>query len=141
MLMRKMAAAAGGWLILATAAFAADWPDWRGPDRNGIVAESSGFSGGGWPAPLLWSAKVREGSTSPLVVKGRVYVLGGEKDRDYLTGLDAAIGKQVWRQSYPCPLYGRRHLGDESAYSGPTSTPEYDPDTGLLFTLSIDGDL
>jgi outer membrane protein assembly factor BamB len=47
----------------------------------------------------------------------------------------------LWKQSYECPRYGRHHLGDEDAYSGPTATPEFDPATGLLYTLSTDGDL
>src|SRR5262249_37898448 len=43
--------------------------------------------------------------------------------------------------SYKCPQYGRHATGDESFYSGPTSTPEYDRKTKYLYTLSCDGDL
>jgi outer membrane protein assembly factor BamB len=38
-------------------------------------------------------------------------------------------------------MHGRRAYGDEGLYSGPTSTPEYDAETGFLYTLSCDGDL
>ena len=129
------------WLGLGSPGRAADWPHWRGPNRNGIVTETSGWTGGAWPGPLAWTTSVGQGSTSPLVVGGKVYVLGWENEHDVLRCLDLKTGKPVWRQAYRCPLYGRHHLGDESVYSGPTSTPEYDPETGLLFTLSIDGDL
>lgn len=55
--------------------------------------------------------------------------------------IDAATGKNLWTQSYACPQYGRKATGDEGLYGGPTGTPEYDPSTKLLYTLSVDGDL
>jgi outer membrane protein assembly factor BamB len=119
-----------------------DWPHWRGPDRNGVVAEPSGWGGAGWPLrPSSWTAHVGEGSTSPLVVGGRVFALGWAGERDTLRCLDAATGRERWATSYPCPPRGRRHMGDENYYSGPIATPEFDPATGFLYTLSLDGDL
>ena len=47
----------------------------------------------------------------------------------------------MWSVNYKCPKYGRFHMGDEGLYSGPSSTPEYDPTTKLLYTVSTDGDL
>ena len=119
-----------------------DWPHWRGPDRNGVVAEPSGWGGSGWPlGPSIWTAEAGEGNTSPVVARGRLYALGWAGNRDTLRCLDAATGKELWSTSYPCPPRGRRHMGDENYYSGPISTPEFDPATGLLYTLSLDGDL
>ena len=68
-------------------------------------------------------------------------MLGWKDGKDHLACLDAGTGKDLWTQSYPCPQYGRHKTGDEGMYSGPSSTPEYDPATGFLYTLSSDGDL
>ncbi len=119
-----------------------DWPHWRGPERNDVVAESSGWGTPAWPlGEPAWAKNVGTGSTSPLVAAGRVYILGWEKDQDSVRCLDAATGTELWTSSYACPAHGRRHMGDEQFYGGPTATPELDPETGTLVTLSTDGDL
>jgi outer membrane protein assembly factor BamB len=76
-----------------------------------------------------------------LLAGGRLYVLGWQGGRDHVRCLEARTGKPLWTVSYPCPPHSRHATGDESAYSGPTSTPEYDGTTGYLYTLSCDGDL
>jgi outer membrane protein assembly factor BamB len=118
-----------------------DWPHWRGPERDDVSSESSGFTGAAWPGEAVWSANVGEGASSPIVAGGRLYAMGWRGGTDTVSCLDAATGKDVWRKSYPCPKHGRHATGDKGRYSGPSSTPEYDPATGLLFTLSIDGHL
>lgn len=130
-------------LLLARGRAAADdWPHWRGPRRNDLVGEHSGWKNGRWAKEKpTWEARVGEGSTSPLIVGGRLYVLGWEGGKDHLRCLEAKTGKPVWTVSYPCPKYARHAAGDENFYSGPTSTPEYDADTGYLYTLSCDGGL
>jgi outer membrane protein assembly factor BamB len=129
-------------LFVLLAVQAQDWTHWRGPERNDIVSEPSGWSASGWPVQEpVWSANVGDGNTSPLVVQGRLYTMGWSKDQDHVRCLDAATGKELWKVSYPCPPRGRHHMGDENYYSGPIATPEYDPETGRLYTLSIDGDV
>ncbi len=121
---------------------AGDWPHWRGPQRNDVVEENSGWKGGRWAdGKPIWEAKVGEGSTSPLIASGRLYVMGWKAGEDYVRCLEARTGKPVWTVSYKCPRYGRHATGDENVYSGTTSTPEYDTNTGYLYTLSCDGDL
>lgn len=121
---------------------AADWPHWRGPSRNGHTSETSGWNGRSWiPEKPLWDTSVGEGASSPLVVGDAVYTLGWADGRDTLRCLDAATGQDRWSVHYACPRWGRFHEGDEGVYSGASSTPEYDPLTGLLYTLSVDGDL
>lgn len=74
-----------------------------------------------------------------LVIGGRVYTLGWNAGMDSVVCLDAATGKEHWAQSYRSPEYGRHALGDKGMYNGPSGTPEYDPESGFLYTLSIDG--
>jgi len=119
-----------------------DWPHWRGPNGNGIVSEDSGWEKGVWPPKEpLWQAHVGLGASSPLVVDGRLYTMGWDGKSDNVLCLDAATGKELWRVSYPCRKYGRYAVGDTGLYAGINSTPEYDVETGYLYTLSVDGDL
>lgn len=137
-----MRASAAAFLLLAASANADDWTHWRGPDRNGVSAEKSGWGSTGWPLQEpAWTCNVGQGGTSPLVIGGRLYALGWKGEQDTLTCLEAAAGKDLWTVSYPAARYGRRHMGDENSYSGPTATPEVDPATGALYTLGADGDL
>lgn len=147
--MTKSATIAAGNLFLLfilSACFdiatAEDWPHWRGPTRNSHSSESSGYSGKQWlDAKPIWTVNVGEGSTSPVVIDERLYVLGWREGRDRLSCRDAATGKAVWTKEYESPRHGRHATGDEGLYSGPTATPEYDPQTKLLYTLGSNGDL
>ncbi len=67
--------------------------------------------------------------------------MGWQDGHDQVRCLDAKTGTPVWSTSYRCPQFARYAVGDKNAYSGPTSTPEYDAETGCLYTLSCDGDL
>jgi outer membrane protein assembly factor BamB len=122
--------------------FAGDWPHWRGPTRHGLTDEPSGWADGRWLSDRpTWTAKVGQGASSPLVVGDRVYTLGRSDGHDVVRALSVRDGKELWSVRYRAPEYGRFHAGDEGLYSGPSSTPEYDPETRLLHTLGPDGDL
>lgn len=127
--------------IPLSAGRADDWPHWRGPNRNGITSEPSGWDNKSWRPIRTWHKKIGYGSTSPIVVKNRLYAVGWADNKDTVFCLDAATGREIWKKTYNCPPYGRFSKGDKSLYKGTTSTPEYDPKTNLLYTLSIDGDL
>lgn len=130
-------------LVLAIAlSSAADWPHFRGPARDGISGESSRYDDGAWPpgAPA-WTASVGEGGSSPIVAAGRVYTFGRRDGQDRLECRALATGELLWSQGEAAPKYGRFHAGDEAHYSGPSATPEFDPGTGLIYTLGLDGDL
>lgn len=128
-------------VLIVLASTAADWPHWRGPNRNDIVNGPSGYDGGKWRLNELWQTNVGDGSTSPIVVDGKLYAMGNRNGRDTVRCLDAATGKTIWTTSYACGPYGRKAMGDQGLYRGTSSTPSFDVATGLLFTLSIDGDL
>ncbi len=141
--MRYLAPGVLVWLLAATPHLRAeDWPHWRGPERNGHVRSSSGYEQGHWPPDKpAWQANVGAGSSSPLVISGRLYTLGWRDGKEHVQCLDAERGTPLWQVSYPAPLYGRHATGDQGLYSGPSSTPEYDAETGYLYTLGSDGDL
>lgn len=129
-------------LLMSLGCLAADWPHWRGPNRDGTTTEHSGWRGGKWLSEKpAWSVQVGEGCTSPIIIGDKLYTLGWHAGMDHVQCLDTATGKQLWTVNYPCPRHARHATGDQDAYSGPTATPEYDPATGYLYTLSADGDL
>jgi outer membrane protein assembly factor BamB len=122
----------GTWLLVLSTA-AADWPQWRGPNRNGISAETISAT---WPAAgpkILWRASVGTGFSSCSISQGRVYTMGNTNDRDTIWCLDARTGKELWRHTYPAAL------GPQYYEGGPGSTPTVYH--GRVFTISKWGDV
>jgi outer membrane protein assembly factor BamB len=111
-----------------------DWPQWRGPDRDGraLLPPRSGF-----PAELspAWKVPVGEGHASPVAVGGRVYVFAREGEEEVVHALDLATGKRAWRQSYPAPY--EMNPAARGHGKGPKSTPAWA--NGRLFTFGIGG--
>jgi len=113
---------------------AADWPNYRGPNHDG-VSDETGWSTT-WPAGgqrVVWKASLGTGFASIAVSNSRAYAMGNINDRDILYCFDADSGKEIWRQSYPCPLYKKNHEG------GPAATPTVSGDS--VYTFSKDGDV
>ncbi|MHC4678577.1 MAG: outer membrane protein assembly factor BamB family protein [Planctomycetota bacterium] len=135
-------------LIVSQAGRGADWPHWRGPNRTDVTSEQSGWPKG-WPPKRLWKKNVGYGCTSPILVNGRLYVMGWKGKRsgknpvgtDTVHCFEAVTGKLRWKRSYRCRYQGRFRVGDTSRYGGPTSTLTFDAASGYLYTLSIDGHL
>ena len=110
-----------------------DWPQWRGPNRDGTVA---GFSiPGVWPKSLdkQWSLDVGHGYSSPVVADGRVYQLSRQGDEEHVQCLELDSGKTVWRAGYPAA--GAVHSAAASHGIGPKSTPVVAREK--LYTLGI----
>ena len=117
-------------------AAAADWPQWRGPNRDGVSQETDLLKE--WPADgpkLLWKATgLGEGFSGPSVVGNRLYSMGNAGGQEWVFCLDLTKqGAPVWGT----PIGKIRHEG--SGYPGPRATPTIDGDR--LYTLGINGDL
>jgi outer membrane protein assembly factor BamB len=120
--------------ILAHPLSAADWPQWRGPNRDGISTEI-GWSVS-WPKEGLkrvWKAEVGAGYGTVSVSQGRLYVMGNTADKDTVYCLEAGTGKETWKFTYDCVAK------DPNGYHGVRSTPSVDGD--LVFTTSRQGHL
>jgi outer membrane protein assembly factor BamB len=117
---------------------AADWPQWRGPQRNGISAESGLLAE--WPKEgpkLVWQVKdIGSGYSTPSVVGDRLYLLSNQGlDNELVQALDAKDGKQVWSQRI-----GKVGNPDQQPnYPAARSTPTVDGER--LFAFGSDGDL
>lgn len=118
---------------LHSPAEAADWPNYRGPNYNGISSETGWLAAWHKNGPkVLWRHSIGTGFASMAVSNGKVYAMGNIDDKDFLYCLDAATGKEIWKKSYPCPLYNKSHEG------GPCATPTIDGDA--VYTFSKNGD-
>ncbi len=109
----------------------ADWPQWRGPEANGISKESlEGITG----LEEAWKAEVGMGFSGFVVAKGRVFTMGHDgKETDTVWCLDAESGKVIWKHSYPQPL------GDLYFPGGSTGTPTVDGE--VVYSLARAGEL
>lgn len=118
-------------LIASLLSFAADWPQWRGPNRDGISAESIEP----WKGELkvLWRQPVGEGHSSPIMARDRVFIHAKvrDKEQEEVLAFDARTGKKLWRSPYERNKF-------ENAYgNGPRSTPVVDSDR--IYTLGVTG--
>src|SRR4051812_46794227 len=86
-------------LTLRASAFA-DWPQWRGENRDAKVSDFKPPAT--WPKELTkkWSIPVGDGAASPALVGDRLYVLSREGDGEILRCLDAKSGNEIWKQTY-----------------------------------------
>jgi outer membrane protein assembly factor BamB len=111
-----------------------DWPQWRGPERNGISRETGLATQ--WPAsgpPVVWSAtNIGAGYGSMAVSGARVFVQGLRNNDSVVTSLNRADGKVVWTRTI-----GRS--ADNDRGPGPRGTPTIDGDR--LYVLTESGDL
>jgi hypothetical protein len=91
--------------LLAFSATAADWPQWRGPTRDGVSKETGLLKK--WPAggpKLLWKTdKAGSGVAGAAVVGGVVYTAGARKDGEYALAFDAK-GNELWATKL-APVY------------------------------------
>lgn len=127
-------------IVLASCAIAAraeDWPQWRGPERDGVWREAGilpEIPAGGltarWRVPVAW------GFSSPVVAGGRVYVtdaqIVGLKSTERVHCFDEATGKSLWVHAEQAP-YAERGFIDAANKSGPAATPVFRD--GRLYTL------
>jgi outer membrane protein assembly factor BamB len=118
------------WPLLA-----ADWPQWRGPQRDGVAeAEATPAT---WPETLKksWSVPVGEGHASPVVRGDRVWVHAREGEREVVTARKLADGSVLWSQQWDVAY--EMHPAAAGHGKGPKSTPVLHD--GTLYTLGIQG--
>jgi outer membrane protein assembly factor BamB len=112
-----------------------DWPQWRGPNRDGTLAAFTVPST--WPDKLTarWKVEVGTGYATPIVVGNRVYAFSRQDTDEVMRALDAATGKTVWEARYAAPF----NMNSATARHGPgpKSTPTFAD--GRLFTLGMTG--
>jgi len=118
----------------APAQSSAGWPQWRGPNRDGISKETGLLKQ--WPAEgpsLVWKASGAGGGYSSFAVaNGKLYTMGLRGEREYVIAFDIATGKEAWSTAHGSAF--RNDQGD-----GPRGTPTVDGDR--VYALGGSGDL
>src|SRR6185295_17630318 len=142
--------AAAGLLLRSPALLADDWPQWLGPQRDGVWRETGLVEA--FPAqgpPVRWRVKIGGGYAGPAVANGRVYVTDRQltpgattpknaSDRAQIPGtervlcLNEADGRILWQYEYDCPYA-------MSYPAGPRATPLVSG--GKAYTLGAEGNL
>ena len=126
---------AGAFLsLIVHGAFAADWPQWRGPARTGHVPA-------GWAVPktlpaepkILWRVKAGDSLASPVVADGKVFHVDNLAGKETVHALDAATGHEVWSKELD------EAFKDTQSTAGPRCTPLFD--AGRLYAQSCRGEL
>ncbi len=110
-----------------------DWPQWRGPERNGKSAETGLLSS--WPEggpPLVYRVSgLGNGYSSLAVVGDHVFTLGDVGEKQYLLAFQRSDGKPAWKAEI-----GKAW---DDRYLGARSTPTVDGDR--IYVIGTDGDL
>ena len=127
-------------LILVPADGAGNWPQWRGPKRDGVSTDTGLLTE--WPTDgpkLLWEAKgAGRGYASVAITGGRIYTMGDKLSEDaedtYATCFEEAGGKLVWKTKLSAP-----YNGGQPNWQGSRSTPTVDGDQ--IYYMTPQGDL
>src|SRR5262245_53582335 len=124
-------------LVVTSSLVADDWPQWRGPKRDGISAETNLIKE--WPADgpkLLWKFnKAGLGFASCIVKDGKLYTLGTRDKDEVVLVLDADKGTELWTAKIgPIFTFDQNTWGD-----GPRGSPTLDGN--FLYALGGQGEL
>lgn len=122
--------------VVCGAVASAEWSQWRGANRDGILGEFSAPEI--WPERLkkIWSVEVGGGDSSPIVSDRRVYVHSRQGEcNEVVTAIDLDSGRILWRDSYGDVSHSPPWHGAESRDRGPFSTPSFHD--GVLYTFGV----
>lgn len=117
------------FLAPALISSAQDWPQFRGVNRDSKV---TGFkTPATWPAELTqaWKVQVGTGDATPALAGNKIYLNTRQGDNEVVLCLDAATGKEIWKNQYPSPAV----TGPAGSHPGPRSTPAVSGDKVVTF--------
>jgi outer membrane protein assembly factor BamB len=112
---------------------AQDWPQWRGPNRDG---KAVGFKPPAtWPKELKkgWSVTVGDGVATPALVGDKLFVFAREGGNEVIRCLSAADGKEIWQEKYEAKAPDKA----DKSFPGPRSSPTVAD--GKVVTLGLQG--
>lgn len=114
---------------------AADWPDFRGPDRDGVY--SGGDLTNAFPADgpsVVWEMEVGAGFSNPVVSNGRLILFHRRGSEEIVEALNAATGEPQWSFAYPTSYHD-----DFGFDEGPRASPVVAG--GQVYTFGAEGTL
>jgi outer membrane protein assembly factor BamB len=120
-------------VLVAAPAAAADWPQWRGPNRD---AKVGGFDAPAtWPKELTkkWKVTIGDGVATPALVGDKLYTYSREGGDEVIRCLDAVSGKELWQDKNPATA----PRGPAAGFPGPRASPAVA--NGKVVTLGVAG--
>lgn len=125
-------------LLPSVAVQAADWPQYRGPNQDGIAPAGATLH---WPASgpkTVWTAPTHLGFSSFAIAGGKAYTLVNHAGQEACAALDAATGKQLWCADVDVAKYdGGGDSGGPKGDDGPRSTPTVSDGLVFVFTQGL----
>jgi outer membrane protein assembly factor BamB len=113
----------------------AEWPQWRGPNRDGVLRAFTPPAA--WPDQLTrrWRVDVGTGYATPLVAGNRIYLFSRRNGNESMQALDADSGKVLWQNGYPVTF--TMNSAAARHQEGPKSTPVLS--NGRLYSIGMTG--
>jgi len=111
----------------------ADWPRFRGPGQDGIIAPDGLFSDG-YGLDVSWKKEIGSGYSSFSVADGIAVVMFSDGSRDVAIGLSVASGRELWRYDI-----AETYKGHDGSHDGTIATPAIDD--GVVYGLAAFGHL
>ena len=113
--------------LLTTNAWSAEWPQYRGMNRDGVSKETGLSKTWGAEGPrVIWKVPLGEGYSGMSVVNGRIYTMDAQNGNEYVVCFDAVTGKEIWRSRSDATF-----INDQG--NGPRSTPTVDGE--MIYTF------
>ena len=112
-----------------------DWPQFFGPERNGVYRGPALLDK--WPASgprVVWQKQVGQGFSGPVVTEGRVILFHRVSDREVVESFDARTGAPQWQYGYPTS-----YRDDFGFDEGPRAVPVVA--NGVVYTFGAQGQL
>ncbi|MFT4548418.1 MAG: outer membrane protein assembly factor BamB [Pseudoalteromonas tetraodonis] len=119
-------------LLLVSNNIAADWPQFLGPNRNGVVPDETIRSSFDPEPTIAWEHKVGTGHAGAAIAKGKCIIFHRVDDRATVDALDAESGKPLWQFTYQTD-----YRDDFGFDSGPRATPTIAG--GRIYTYGAEG--
>ena len=122
-------------IALGVRAAAEDWPQFLGPERNGIyrgpaIADTWGPAG----PKVVWRTPVGQGFSGPVVAQDHVILFHRIRDQEIVDAFDARTGAAMWRFAYPTS-----YRDDFGFDEGPRAVPVVAG--GVVYTFGAQGQL
>ncbi|MBN1818819.1 MAG: PQQ-like beta-propeller repeat protein [Sedimentisphaerales bacterium] len=123
--------------VCTTSVFSADWPQWRGVNRDAKSADTGLLKQ--WPEngpPLAWRVdKLGGGDSAPAIAAGRIYIMGNRGDEEVVWALSEKDGSEIWVSPLGAAFRQQASQGKE----GPACTPTVDGER--LYVVGLAGNV
>ena len=122
-------------ILFAVPVMAADWPQFLGPERNGVYRGPE--LNEKWPPSgprVLWRKQVGQGFSGPIVAQNRLIVFHRIDNQEIVDSIDPATGTAQWRHAYQST-----YRDDFGFDEGPRAVPV--AADGVVYTFGAEGRL